>query len=551
MTVTVQELRQTAEYVFGWEELRPGQQRAMEAVLEGHSVLCVMPTGAGKSAIYQVPGLALPGITVVISPLIALQQDQAASINERLARPRAFVLNSGKKKREIEAAWAAAENRDETERAKFLFLAPEQLAREEVGARLRALDVCLVVVDEAHCVSSWGHDFRPDYLQLGHLIRDLDVPTIALTATASHSTQREIIERLHLREPVEVIESFDRPNLFLDVVQHVGKTDKLDAVHDQVLTLGGHGLVYVATKKAADLLAERLRSSGRSADVYHAGRTKEERESVHEAFLDGSIDVVVATTAYGMGIDKADVRFVVHADISDSLDSYYQEIGRGGRDGLETRAVLHYRPEDLSLRRFFAAKTAGKKDLEQLFLLLVAQGKPMRPAKLKEISGLSARKLSGLLNVLEASHGIDDGAKGYRVRDIPPRQAVRQAVEYIENRERIDESRIEMARRYAETRSCRRRALLSYFGEELPVACGNCDNCLRHSPEGRSDAGGTAAPKPFGVDSVVEHPEWGTGTVMGYEDDVVTVLFDTVGYKTLSVHLVEEKHLLTEVAAAG
>ncbi|MFJ6002889.1 RecQ family ATP-dependent DNA helicase [Arthrobacter sp. NPDC092385] len=555
MTITLQDLQDTAASTFGWEDLRADQKRAMKAVLEGHSILCVMPTGSGKSAIYQVPAMALPGVAVVISPLIALQHDQAESINESAGATRAHVINSSMKKSELDAAWDAADDGDESTRAKFLFLAPEQIARDEVAARLRSLDVSLVVVDEAHCVSSWGHDFRPDYLQLGHLLRDLKVPVVALTATASHPVQKEIVERLHLAEPMVIVGGFDRPNLSLDVVHHVEGAEKERAVRDQVLGLSGPGLVYVATKKSADALAAELQEHGMRADAYHAGRRKKEREAVHEGFLAGTIDVVVATTAFGMGIDKPDVRFVVHADISDSLDSYYQEIGRGGRDGLASRAILHYRPEDLSLRRFFAAKSADRARLRNLFLLIAAQAKPVKAKKLKELSGLPPRRLTGLLNLLEASGAVGDGVKGYRARKMSADEAVAKAVEQAENRERIDESRIEMARRYAETKGCRRQFLLSYFGEELQEPCGNCDNCAREgsttgAPEPAGVTVADAGDLPFDVDSEVEHPQWGRGTVMGYEEGIITVLFDAVGYKTLSIELVEENELLEAVPSA-
>ncbi|MHA7283865.1 RecQ family ATP-dependent DNA helicase [Arthrobacter sp. TMS2-4] len=549
MTITAQDLQETAASAFGWDDLRPGQEQAMGAILAGHSVLCVMPTGSGKSAIYQVPAMALPGVALVISPLIALQHDQAASINEHTGATRARVVNSSLRKSEVEDAWSAAADGE----AKFLFLAPEQIARDDVAARLRSLDISLVVVDEAHCVSSWGHDFRPDYLQLGHLLRDLGAPVVALTATASHPVQNEIIERLHLVDPVVLVEGFDRPNLFLDAVHHVEEEDKHRAVRDQVLGLTGPGLVYVATKKAADRLSSELQEEGRRADSYHAGKVRKEREAVHEGFLDGTIDVVVATTAFGMGIDKPDVRFVVHADISDSLDSYYQEIGRGGRDGLEARAVLHYRPEDLSLRRFFAARSVNRTQLRELFMLIAAQSRPVKVKKLKELSGLSPRKLTGLLNLLEASECITEGAKGYRARKMTAADAVGRGVEQAEIRERIDQSRVEMARRYAETRGCRRQFLLGYFGEELAEPCGTCGNCARQEAAGGpSELDAVPAPGaevvPYDVDSRVDHPEWGTGTVMGYEDGVITVLFDSEGYKTLSVELVLDKELLTAVA---
>ncbi len=542
MTPVLSDLEETASSVFGWDDLRSGQRQAMQALLEGRNVLCVMPTGSGKSAIYQLPGLALPGVVVVISPLIALQHDQAEALNASAGAGRAYVVNSGLSRSDTDEAWEAAGEPDEARRAKFLFLAPEQVAKEEVAERLRNLDVSLLVIDEAHCVSAWGHDFRPDYLQLGVLADALPCPVLALTATAAAPVQEEIARQLHLGDPVVLVEGFDRPNLYLEVVPHVQEADKHRAVVEQVEGLEKPGLVYVATRKAADTLAEELSARGLNAASYHSGRRSSDREEVHEGFLDGRLDVVVATTAFGMGIDKPDVRFVVHEAVADSLDSYYQEIGRGGRDGGPAAATLHYRPEDLSLRRFFAAKTADRDGLEQLFAVLRAQERPTDLKELRDLTGLSQRKAAGLMNLLEAAGAVRTGADGYRAEDLPPAEAAERAVEQAQIRETIDTTRVEMLRRYAESRGCRRQFLLAYFGEEFDGPCGHCDNCADGSSrEGQQQS---AADVPYAVQSKVEHAEWGAGTVMGYEEGTVTVLFETTGYRTLSLDLVAEKGLL-------
>ncbi|TDK28141.1 ATP-dependent DNA helicase RecQ [Arthrobacter crusticola] len=542
MTPVLSDLEETASSVFGWDHLRSGQRQAMQALLEGRNVLCVMPTGSGKSAIYQVPGLVIPGVVVVISPLIALQHDQAEALNASAGAGRAYVVNSGLSRSDTDEAWEAAGEPDEDRRAKFLFLAPEQVAKEEAAERLRNLDVSLLVIDEAHCVSAWGHDFRPDYLQLGTLTDSLSCPVLALTATASAPVQEEITGQLHLGDPVVLVEGFDRPNLFLEVVPHVQEADKHRAVVEQVEGLEKPGLVYVATRKAADTLAEELSALGMKAASYHSGRRASDREEVHEGFLAGRLDVVVATTAFGMGIDKPDVRFVVHEAVADSLDSYYQEIGRGGRDGGPAAATLHYRTEDLSLRRFFAAKTADRDGLEQLFAVLRAQERPTDLKELRALTGLSQRKAAGLMNLLEAAGAVRAGPDGYSAENFPPPEAAERAVEQARIRETIDTSRVEMSRRYAETRGCRRQFLLAYFGEEFDGSCGHCDNCADASSVDCEQQ--PEAEVPYAVQSKVEHAEWGPGTVMSYEEGTVTVLFETTGYRTLSLDLVAEKGLL-------
>lgn len=539
------DLQRTAAEVFGWEDFRAGQLEAMEAASNGRDVLCVMPTGAGKSAVYQVPAMAMPGTAVVISPLIALQQDQADAINKAAGRTVAYVLNSAQPQGHWDDAWSAAEAGN----AKFLFLGPEQAAREEVAERLHALDVSLLVIDEAHCISAWGHDFRPDYLQLDLLVKALGQPVAALTATAAPPVQAEITEQLGMRDPVQISLGFDRPNLHLAGTRHEDPEDKRRAILEQVGELRGPGLIYVATRRETEEYAEALQQKGLRADAYHSGRRHDDRQLIHEQFLADQLDVVVATTAFGMGIDKPNVRFVVHADVPDSVDSYYQEIGRGGRDGEPTEIFLHYRPEDLGLRRFFAAKSPNEEALRQVFKVLKRQDRPVSAEVLRQDLGISARRLSGQLSLLEQSGSVRAGEAGYSALPVSAEEAVRSAVEFAGKRENIDSSRLEMMRQYAETGDCRRRFLLNYFGEDAPDTCGYCDNCERAEEQG-SEPGPqeSAREEPFPLQSEVTHPEWGRGLVMSYDGDAVTVLFESVGYKTLSVDLVLEKELLTRQA---
>ncbi len=426
-------------------------------------------------------------------------------------------------------------------------MAPEQFNNEETMQLLEATPPTLFVVDEAHCISEWGHDFRPDYMKLGPVIERLGHPTVlALTATAAPPVRREIVERLGMRDPRTVVRGFDRPNIWLGVATVQDESAKEKALIKRVLAAEKPGIVYAATRKHAAEVTAKLREVGIAAEFYHAGMTAKERERVHNAFMADEIEVIVATIAFGMGVDKPNVRFVFHYDISESLDSYYQEIGRAGRDGEPAVALLFYCPSDLGLRRFFASSgVIDEEQVRQVFEAILMNEGRATPQEIADAVALSQAKQLAVLNRLvdagalqrlpDGTYAAVDGAEANLER------LLGEAVGAQERRREYDRSRVDMIRNYAELSACRRQHLLAYFGEELPEPCGNCDNCDAGTAH---DAGGD---HPFAPGSRVEHKRWGRGQVLQYEGENMVVLFDSVGYKTLSVQLVVEQGLLGPV----
>jgi ATP-dependent DNA helicase RecQ len=544
-------IREFARDVLGFEEFRPGQEAAMQAVTSGRDTLAVLPSGAGKTAIYQVAGQLLDGPVIVVSPLIALQRDQVdrlAEVEDRAGRAAQLnsTLSAGEQREVLESLGDGT--------VRFVFLAPEQLGKPEVVDALREAKPALFVVDEAHCVSAWGHDFRPDYLRLGGVIEQLGHPTVlALTATAAPPVRAEIVEQLEMYDPEVVVAGFDRPEIRLEVDHYADAHAKDQGVLDRVLAeIGegrGPGIVYSATRRGTEEVAAELADRGLRARHYHAGLNKGDREDTQRAWMDDELDVVVATTAFGMGIDKPDTRFVIHAEPADSVDSYYQEIGRAGRDGDPALAVLVYRQEDLGLRRFFAAGTPAEEELQQVAGLVSAAAAAgiedgVDVKDLREETGRAATPLVRDLNLLEQVSAVvldEEGSAHPADNAPPPAEAAAAARQLAEHHEKVDQSRVEMMRGYAETTTCRRQFLLGYFGEQLDSPCGNCDNCSSGLAE---ELAAIAEDTPFPVETPVVHSEWGNGIVMRVEGDRLVVLFDEVGYKTLALAAVTAHGLL-------
>ena len=340
--------RQLSEQ-FGFAKFRPGQEEVIRAVLAGRDAMTVMPTGQGKSLCYQLPATLLPGLTLVISPLIALMQDQVASLKQRKIAAAAFHsgLTGSEKHRVIQDL--------NQKRLQLLYLAPERMQHEGFLQLLRTLWVSLLVVDEAHCISQWGHDFRPDYLKIGRLRQELtNPPCLALTATATARVQTDLCKRLSLRDPFKLVAGFRRDNLALSVRLCQSRQEKLTVLERLVREADkGTILIYCATRRAVEEVAEWLGQSHQSVGYYHAGLSDEERQLVHDDFRRGNVRVLAATNAFGMGIDKSDVRLVVHFDIPGSVEAYYQEVGRAGRDGRPAACWLLFHERDLATQEYF------------------------------------------------------------------------------------------------------------------------------------------------------------------------------------------------------
>lgn len=355
---------------FGFASFRPGQEEVIRAVLAGRDAMAVMPTGQGKSLCYQLPAILLPGLTLVISPLIALMQDQMTTMKQRKIAAAAFHsgLSGLEKSRVMEDL--------QQRRVQLLYLAPERMQHEGFLRLLRSLWVSLLVVDEAHCISQWGHDFRPDYLKIGRLRQELtNPPCLALTATATARVQTDLCQRLSLRDPVRLVTGFRRANLALSVHHCQTLREKLGWVERLVCgTEKGTILIYCATRRTVEEVAAWLGQSHPSVGYYHAGISDEQRRLVHDDFRRGMLRILVATNAFGMGIDKPDVRLVLHFDIPGSLEAYYQEAGRAGRDGQPAACVLLFHERDVATQEYFIAQASkdseGAERAERMTTLL-------------------------------------------------------------------------------------------------------------------------------------------------------------------------------------
>ena len=476
---------------FGFEDFREGQRDVIASILEGKDAVVVMPTGSGKSLCYQLPAMILDGVTVVVSPLIALMKDQVDALRGR-GLPATFI-NSSISETEQRARIEELRRREH----KLVYVAPERFRSSRFTSALQQIPISLFAVDEAHCISTWGHDFRPDYLRLRNVIRSLgEVQTLALTATATPYVRSDIIQQLGLNQPQTFVSGFDRPNLSIEVAHTEKEREKIARIKRLARNIQGSGIIYASTRKAVEQVGNKLKVLDLKVSLYHAGMSDSLRIKAQDDFMSGRTQMIVATNAFGMGIDKPDIRFVVHYQMPGSIEAYYQEIGRAGRDGLPSTCVLLFNYADKNTHDFFIEGSYPDISVvKQVYDTLAATELRRVELSTTEIARRAGERnemaVQSALYVLErAGHiqrtapALNRGARGAQqgrsilMLDAVPATQLRVDARDVSRRGELERRKLRAMIDFCYTDYCFRAHILNYFGDRNHQRqCGTCSNC--------------------------------------------------------------------------